>query len=62
MQYGVMQITKTAVDTYYTMNCVTFTGYPASLFAVGPRYQLVFTCLGTTVWAVTPVGVGKPLS
>jgi len=56
-----MKITKTTVDTYYIMNFVTFAAYPVSLFVVGLRYQLVFTCLGTTVWAITPVGFGRSL-
>jgi len=56
-----ISLLKMAVDTYDTMNFVTLTAYPVSLFALGLRYQLVFTCLGTMVWAITPVGFGKPL-
>jgi hypothetical protein len=48
-------------DTYYTMNLVTFTEYPVPVFPVGAKYQLEFMYLEPTVWAVTPVGFGKPL-
>jgi hypothetical protein len=48
--------------TYYTMNFVTLARNAASVPPDEERLQLAFIVRGPTIWAITPVGLGSPIS